>query len=177
MSGLGITEITNTIKSETNALYFGNKYNIYINSPKSGMLKDEISLQANSVVYPGRSFMTTEWDHNGPMRSIPYQSKYEVAAIQFYVQNNFEVVKYFTEWMNLIENSGEKKGNFYIAFYEDIIGTVAVVPLSESGEELKGIVLQEAYPVSMADIQLAYENSAPVSLSVSFAFRYSELMN
>jgi len=96
------------------------------------------------------------------------------ANFQFLVDGSWNVRKYFDSWMSyIIGNTRE------VTPYKNIIGAVQVMAIHEgmeTGEYAEvvkyGVQLEEAYPISMGLMPVAYSNTFIHRLSVTFAFKY-----
>jgi hypothetical protein len=146
------------------------KYQVTITGPK-GTLDRDISLLCNSVILPGRGFSTAEKYHHGPIRKVPYAELYEDAQLTFYETSSMEEKHYFDEWQSLI--SGANKDGYFIGWYQDIIGTVSIMTINKKGVAMTETTLYEAYPVSIGDTKLSYEETDTISVfSVTFAYHH-----
>lgn len=96
------------------------------------------------------------------------------ANFQFFMDGAWNVRNYFDTWMKyIIDDSRE------VNQYKNIIGAVRITAIHEgmdsgsySEDKKYGIQLEEAYPIAIGLMPVAYSNTFIHRLSVTFAYKY-----
>jgi methyl-accepting chemotaxis protein len=131
----------------------------------------KISMLCESVNIPGIQLMTVENRTMGETAEIPFGVNYQPANFEIIVDNNFSAVEYFQKWTN---NVYDRK-NRIVGFYEDYAKQVTLKVQDKKGQNIYKVILHEAYPKALGDIQLAYASHEILKLNVSMNFKYWEV--
>ena len=121
----------------------------------------------------------------GPGESRPVGFENTPFTAVFMVDRDYNILKFFHKWMGLIVNysgsggsaalaSGSGLGTYELNYKDEYAGAINV---SMWGDNSNGsappytYVFEKAYPISIGDVQTAWENAAEV-LTVSVTFSY-----
>ncbi len=152
-------------------LFSPDRYKVQIWSPVGNLTEDDL-LYCSSPSLPGRGFSTQERFDHGPIRKIPYTELYNDASFAFYNSKDLHEWSFFNDWQEFI--GGGK--DYYLPWYDDILGKVVIQPMDRTEQVQKTITLFEAYPVTLSDIQMGYEMQNDTStFTVEFAFHHFEI--
>ena len=127
-------------------------------------------LKCESISFPGRNLDTTE-DTNiyGPVRNIVTGFSFADLSATFQCSADMREKIYFETWQRLSYNPR----NFSMGYYYDYVGTVEIHALNEQNDPQYGVALVEAFPKSINEQALSYENGASYqTVTVNFAYRY-----
>ena len=127
-------------------------------------------LKCESISFPGRNLDTTE-DTNiyGPVRNIVTGFSFADVAATFQCSSDMKEKKYFETWQRMAYNPQ----TFSMGYYDDYIGAVEIHALDEQDNRRYGVRLVEAFPKSINEQALSYENGASYqTITVNFAYRY-----
>ena len=152
-------------------------------------------LRTKSFTIPGQSFSTiTPLSFSGPERSVAYQPIFTDLNVEFYLIGKTMVEArslYLTlrAWQSHIAGpvrSGNERQvgptpdvtRFGVSYYDDCVCDMdahVYGPDSTADNQSIHVKFYKAYPKSLGDIQVSWENpDAPITLSASFAYFYNE---
>ena len=158
-------------------------FEVTINLPAMGLdgmsslsstnLKDiaqRVSLRCESVTLPARNLNTIDRITAGPTRKVAVGSTYDTVDMTFILSGNTEERSLFSTWQNFIVDPSNGSS---INYYDNYTGSVDIVTFDKSGNETLKVRMIEAYPVSVGDIQMSWnESNTYATITVSMAFRY-----
>ena len=164
------------------------QFEVRIFFPQSlGGLDAELTLRAESASIPGRTSQTIDdaRDVTGPVRKIGYAPIYVPMDITFLCDEELNVKEKMDSWMDIIlgnhrvAGAGQRNSTklFNPGYYSDYIGTIEILKFNESGQKVVTTKLLEAYPFSIALLNLSWESEALQKLQVQFQYRYYEQLN
>jgi hypothetical protein len=133
-------------------------------------------LRCESISFPGRSLNTTdEVNIYGPNRKIVTGVSFGDISATFQCDETMREKLYFEAWQSLSHNPD----TFTVGYYNNYVGSVEIAALSEDSNrhsgKTYGVKLIEAFPVSILEQGLSYQNGATYqTITVNFAYRYWE---
>ena len=134
----------------------------YVSSARSLIYRCE------TAQFPGRTFATTEQKTYGPIEKFPYLNTYNDLDLTFIVDDDMSQKVFFDAWMSYINplynNNYRYKG--------DYATTLVINQYDVSGEKTYSINLNEAFPISMNQMDLNWGDDSYHKLSVTFAYTY-----
>ena len=134
----------------------------YVSSARSLIYRCE------TAQFPGRTFATTEQKTYGPIEKFPYLNTYNDLDLTFIVDDDMSQKVFFDAWMSYINplynNNYRYKG--------DYATTLVINQYDVSGEKTYSINLNEAFPISMNQMDLSWGDDSYHKLSVTFAYTY-----
>lgn len=134
----------------------------YLSSAKS------LKYRCETAQFPGRTFATTEQKTYGPIEKFPYLNTYNDLDLTFIVDDDMNQKVFFDAWMSYINplynNNYRYKG--------DYATTLVINQYDVSGEKTYSINLNEAFPISMNQMDLSWGDDSYHKLSVTFAYTY-----
>lgn len=137
-----------------------------------------LALLCKSAQLPGLTYATNQIRTFGEPLELPYEKIYDNVSLTFYVDANMEVKSFFDQWVDSIQLYSNKGFDFYDNYKTTIMIDVLnmgdhVSTDTGSGKEHKvySVLLNEAYPKSIQAIELDYENSGVMLLTVNFQYR------
>ena len=134
----------------------------YVSSARSLIYRCE------TAQFPGRTFATTEQKTYGPIEKFPYLNTYNDLDLTFIVDDDMNQKVFFDAWMSYINplynNNYRYKG--------DYATTLVINQYDVSGEKTYSINLNEAFPISMNQMDLSWGDDSYHKLSVTFAYTY-----
>ena len=161
-------------KVKSTGLAKTNRYRVTIATPivmtslmNSGRL---ITLFCESTSLPGQVISTTEQRIDGETREFYYKRLYSNVSMSFYIDNNFEIKRFFDVWTNSILNTQNK----VVSYYKDYISptiTIDVLPI-ESDIATYSMTLYEAYPNNIYPIKLSADSRDVAMIGVNFTYKY-----
>lgn len=135
---------------------------------------------------PGINIATQDYVHNhigtSEQRALGIDS-YDPATLVFMMDSNFRVLQFFHQWTQGVVNFDTQSGEssvfpnteryaHQVAYKEDYVGSIEIKMFSENNSTKSYTYqLRNAYPTSIGNIDVAWENSAEVmTLPVTFSF-------
>lgn len=153
-----------------------NRFEVYITPPRAlaasyGGISNFTSLYAESTSVPLLNIFTKPFKIFGPTYQRPVTSEYGGEGINFtfHVDRNFNVRKFFEDWMHTIVDPDR----FTVGYLEDYGTTITIAQLDEQDDVTYEIELLEAFPrnMNLMDLNNASTNQTH-RLNVLFAYRY-----
>lgn len=170
----------NSFVSEINANKFAptQNYEVLIMAPQglqASLPMQQLSLRAQSVVYPGRSVATTPQMNYGPPRNVAMESQHGAFTVKFLCSEDFSEKTFFQRWQdisvgNYRRRTGFTPGAFDLGYYSNYVGTVIINQYDAMGQITYTCTLIEAYPILVAELHGEYGSDAPHILSVDFQY-------
>ena len=160
-------------------------FEVKIYFPQSlGGLDSDLTLRAEQAVIPGRSAQSIDdaRDVVGPPRKIGYTAIYLPVTITFLCDEELRIKEKMEKWMDIITGNHRVAPRslftgttpFNPGYYSDYIGTIEIVKMNQTGTRAITTRLLEAYPLSIALLNLSWESSSLHKLQVEFQYRYYE---
>ena len=179
-----------------------NKFEVRLNCPvtligKSGS-NQSLMFRAESVKMPGVNINTTNVNRYGigPNQKLPFNVSFADNSISFIEDKNGTVWKTFYSWMNMIfDYSGltssqrlnsmpsylvEYKRNYMTDIHVYVYDTQSRQPGvndKTSSIPVSVIIMKEAYPISLNDVNLSWSQSNLMKVDVGFTFREWHMQN
>jgi len=145
---------------------------------------EELGMYCNEASLPGNSFATTEMttDLPGVSQKFPYRKIYNDLQLSFYVDQNYEVIKFFEKWMSYIaspygsgfainEQSGQN-GSFRFNWPDNYKCNIYVAKFNKDNSLNDAIAYRfiNSFPIDITSMPVSYESSDVLRCSVSFAY-------
>ena len=155
-------------------LAYSNRFEVLINYPPAftSMGIDsarQLAVRCDAITVPGRGFSTTPYRFYGPARNMPYEPLYSgELTMSVIVSDDLRERAFFEAWMNAVCSQNDYKFNYYDQYTAPLVISV----LDRSSAVKYQILVEEAYPKAIGDIQLAYDkNDEFVRQDITIAYR------
>ena len=175
-----------------NGLSKSSKFMAYFRKYPNGIAQmgtdRELSFLYDAVSVPGIAYQTDDIRSSGygNIEKRPYATIYQDVTLNFFCDNDGLVVDFMHKWLQAVFNFNDKSSPDSIsnrglppntfAYPKDYFGTIEIVQYFDEDEDQKevfSIQLQEAYPISMGDIQLDWNNQDTLTkIAVTFTYTY-----
>ena len=193
MAGFNINNFRSDISK--NGVLQSNKFIVAFNSPScmqntyigtkqgtryASSTERLIQARAESVKIPGVALLQSDINRYGvgPSQKMPFSARFTENSITFISDRNSEIYNYFYTWMNKIfDFSGSSYesniGASYATEYKDnYVTDLHVYVYDNSGNQVNDIVMYRAYPESINDISLNWnDNNNLIKITVSISYR------
>lgn len=127
----------------------------------------QLTFRCQNADIPGRTLATTERKMgSAPSRKMPYQTTYNESNMTFLVSDDMSEKVLFEAWIEAINPSTTYNFNYPVNYVADIIITQYDVQNKPSYQ----VVLQDAYPIAVNQLDLDWSSENPHKLSVVFAY-------
>lgn len=167
-----INEIFNSVFAT--GLAYSNRFEVLINYPPAftSMSIDsarQLAVRCDAITVPGRGFSTTPYRFYGPARNMPYEPLYSgELTMSVIVSDDLRERAFFESWMNAVCSQNDYKFNYYDQYTAPLIISV----LDRSSTVKYQVLVEEAYPKAIGDIQLGYDkNDEFVRQDITIAYR------
>jgi len=138
-------------------------------TPKEIETFNNLRYRIQTADIPARSFETQERRHNGPQRIMPFGLIYTTQQIEIIEDEDGTIKKIFDKWHSAVFN---QETSYKVAYYDDVVSDMFLRIFNSKGEVTSEIKFLEAYPVSVAPAQLAWNNNDSVLvIPVEFVYR------
>lgn len=146
----------------------GNRFKVFI--PGAPQIVND---NCCTVTYPGISYSTFDWRNAGPPIKLPYEPIFAPCRMSFYCDHNGVVPNWLRGWGRRI-----MKKNFQIEYFNEYVEDVIIEEKNEQNITVSKCELNNAYPVSVEDVELSFDNSNQVEkITISLAYEFKrELM-
>lgn len=129
-----------------------------------------------SCSLPGKMMNTIERSTYGPNRKVVTSSLYQDVTFSFIVSDDKSELDYFNVWQNyIVDNnvdSSSSANNHDVRYYDEYVGDIKISHLDKQNEIKYTISLLEAYPISVEEIPLSWENNNEfIRVNVTVAYR------
>lgn len=126
-----------------------------------------LQLMCSSCILPGVNIGTSQQRTFGEQYDMPNDKTYGVMSTTFYVDNNFYVKKLFDQWSEIIMDPVKRT----IGFYDDYQTDIDVTVFDRNGAPHYSMKIEKAFPKSVGDINMSYENHDIMKLDVTWTYR------
>lgn len=161
---------------DKNGIYKTSNFEVIINQ---GTLDTrDLVYRCQSTDLPGRSMQTLDLKTAGPIQKIVYESIFTDITLNFICSADLREKDFFEKWQDIMvgeyrEASQNSPTMFDIGYFDNYIGTIKINTFDETGEKKNSYTLIEAYPTSVGNVSLSWQNNSEIAiLPVTFTFTY-----
>ena len=146
------------------------------NSTSNLTMEKLLPFRCISCSLPGKMMSTTDRTTYGPNRKIVTSTLYQDVTFSFIVSDDKKELDYFDKWQNFIVDnnvdSSSSANNHDVRYYDEYIGDIKISHLDKQNKIKYIISLLEAYPISVEEIPLSWENNNEfIRVNVTVAYR------
>lgn len=134
----------------------------YVSSAK------DLRYRCESAQLPGRTFATMEQKTYGPVEKYPYLNTYTDLELTFIVDDDMNQKVFFDAWMNYIN----PLYNYNLRYKSDYSTIITVNQYDVNNQLSYSVNLFDAYPISINQMDLNWQEEGYHKLSVTFAYTY-----
>ena len=129
----------------------------------------QLSLRCETAQLPSRTFSTAEQRFgSNPVEKYPYHTEYNDLELTFLVSDDMSEKLFFDSWLELINPSY----TFNFKYKGDYAVNMQVNQYDVTNNKSYSINLNDAYPISMNQLDLDWSNTEYHKLTVVFAYTY-----
>jgi hypothetical protein len=171
-----ILDISGTIQDLTENLING----IFSNQQSSdksysdAQITRYLGLQCESAELPGISLMTQDVKIYGPTYKLPYQKQYNDLNLTFICTNDFYERKLFDRWIEAIMPGDTNNMRFPKGDQTKYLTDITLVQFDEFVKQIYAVKIIDAFPTSIAPMQVSWSDDGFHKLTVSFAYQRYE---
>ena len=158
------------------SLALANRFSVQVIPPTtlySEVPNGSIDFLCHTAEFPGMTLATTEDRLYGIEIAKPYATTFEAVTLTFYVTNDFSTKIFFEDWMRFIQHPQSKN----MRYYDDIVGSIEIYHYDEEcndpypGNHTYKTVLVEAWPLTIQEHELNWDNSEIMEIQVQLNYR------
>lgn len=125
-----------------------------------------LSLLCESASFPSKTIQSFEFSsYRNPIK-IPTGFANEDVSVVFHLTNDYYVKKIFDQWLNTIVDP-----DYFISYDSTFKRTIEIFQLDEKDQDVYGVKLIDAYPVSVSAVELDNtQTNATQKLTVDFTY-------
>ena len=163
-----------------------NRFDVRILCPLIGLGESSMGLRVQTTTMPGRTIETDTFNYGlGPERQIPTNISHGDTVTMSFICDATFLDRYLLEgWLDLIwkqQEGGDKTSNPYLnpvfKYPTDYYGTIEMDQIRLDDKPAMTYRLQEAFPVSYADMSLDQAAEGIMSFDIDFAYSWFEVEN
>lgn len=129
----------------------------------------QLSMRCDTTALPSRSFFTVDRKIGSvPVQKFPYVTQYEELPMSFLIGGDMGEKILFDAWMEIINPSS----NFNFSYKKTYVTEIAVRQYDITNQLSYEVILIDAFPVSVGQMQLDWSNEGYHKLDVTFAYTY-----
>lgn len=127
-----------------------------------------MSMFCSSVQLPGITVLTTPARHYGEITEMPYEISYAPITMEYYVDPDYEVKKFFDKWaFTIFDPKTRTQG-----YYEDYKKDIDIFVYNKAEDFAYKVTLYEAYVKDISPITKSYADNQFARLTVTLQFKY-----
>ena len=159
--------------------WLNDRKNLNLGAGYDSILSDQITLSCREATLPGTSLATHTLDNDrtGVTERHAYRRQYsDVTAFTFYVDNEYNLIHFFENWIAFIVNEGASDAldgnyNYRVNFPNEYKTDIFVKKFERdyTGRNLDYRFIN-AYPISINEMPLSYDASTIMTCTVNFNF-------
>lgn len=154
-----------------------NRYAVDLRCDKLGIQMEAI--RCVNATLPGKQLETSEVSEYGPARKMPYGVTMDggEASFTFLCDSSFTDRFLIETWQSFIYGQDDLNDESFLqlpqfSYYQDYVGQVEIVTLTQQDKKSLVYKLHEAYPISFSAQELSYEQTDELlRFECTFAFR------
>ncbi len=160
-----------------------NRYSVNLYCPNLNINLEGI--RCINATLPGRQLESADWSPYGPTEKRPYQLSMDGQEVSFtfLCDSNFADRYIIDAWLGAIFSGGKKDENNdfntqgssinpMFSYYNDYIGQIEIMTMSNSANPGLSYKLESAFPISYNPMSLAYDQTDSIlQFECTFAFR------
>lgn len=166
MSASSLNDFISSIKE--NGLARQNRFTVSISSPAGEQAGRLVELFCEQATLPGIAFSSQPVRTYGEQREVVYDRNYESIALTFLVDKDLAIKNYFDQWTNQVINPYTR----LVGFYDEYVRDISIIVQDTKDNDTYIVVLREAYPKSIAAVQLDHNSKDVMKLQVTFNYKY-----
>ena len=141
---------------------------------KKYRFEDDVKFRCISCSLPGKILNTTDRMTYGPIRKIVTSALYQDVTFSFIVGDDKNELEYFNSWHSFIIDNGiiDRVQTHDVSYYDNYVGNIKITHLDKQNTHKYTISLIEAYPISVEEIPLSWDNNNEfIRVNVTVAYR------
>jgi len=150
-----------------------NRYKVSI-PPPPGLNNSQFQTEALTIMcemasLPGIAFETASIPDIGPDYVYPFEATFEDFEMGFLCSESMQERRFFNNWFLLIHPINA--GNFPLyEFRQNYVTDITITKYNLANDVTYKIRIVEAFPISMPDQEIGYDNTDVLKLNVTFNY-------
>lgn len=139
-----------------------------------------LSMRCENASIPGVALRSTISNRHGSgiFEKMPYSAGFTDLNLSFICDVNGNIPNFWYSWMNLITNFADSNelfgGEFkqYVCNYkDDFVSDISINKYNKAGEKIQTAVLQRAFPLSISESPLSWQDQNITKTTVGISFK------
>lgn len=147
-----------------------NRFKVLVFNPVSEQRQHDelVCLYCEQAALPSITYASQPTRTFGDQREVVYERTFETLNLTFLIDRQFKVKEYFDEWGHLIVNPATR----LCGFYDDYARNIQIIAQDLKDNDVYVTWVYEAYPKSIAAINLDNSSKEVAKLQVTFNYKY-----
>jgi len=129
----------------------------------------QLTFRCDNAMLPGRNIAIMDKKIGAaPVEKFPYHSSYNDVVLDFIVNGNMGERVFFDAWLDLVNPSTDFNFNYKASYAVDIL----ITQYDLTGNKTYQTKLIDAYPVTVNQMDLAWNSEDVHRVTVDFAYTY-----
>lgn len=167
---VGLSDFITKVKGDGFAR--ANRFGVLVSPPKlvgdADFTDRDLFLYCDAAQIPGLNFASTQARTYGEFREMPYEKLFDTVQLSFYVDNQMYVRRFWEQWINKIQDPYSR----HLGYYKDYVSTVHIYVYDVNNNNRYAITLVDAYPKTIAAIQLESTSRDLMKIAVTIQYKY-----
>jgi T4-like virus tail tube protein gp19 len=129
---------------------------------------EKMALLVDQATLPGITIMTTEMRTFGEITDSAYGITYPPVTLSIILDNEGSAKKFFDDWSDKVFNKITRTSGYYSSYTSD----VEIQLLDKNHDVITSVLLIEAYPKQISDVQLDSSNHDIIRLNVTLTYKH-----
>lgn len=171
------TQLSQFISNVKDGMAKNTHYSVFITRPNvvpstlyGNSELNRLMLFCESTQLPGLSVATAPIRTYGEIREMPYEKLFDSISLSFYVDKEMKVKYFFDEWISNIQNPTSRT----FSYYDDYTTDIEIIVYDAAQNTRYRVVLYEAYPKTVAPVEMTYNGKDIMRTNVTLNYRYWE---
>lgn len=166
MAARTLNEFISRVKTANAAR--ANRFIVLISNPATTLNGDLVQLYCEQAALPSISFASQPVRTYGEQREVIYDRNFETLALTFIVDRQYKVKEFFDAWTDKIVNPKTREVGYYMDYARDM----SIIAQDTKDNNTYETKIYEAYPKTIAAINLDHNSKDLVKLQVTFNYKY-----
>ena len=128
----------------------------------------QMLLFCEAASLPGINFNTNPVRSFGESREVPYERMYSPIQLSFIVDYNLAIKMLFDTWLDKIQGTNSR----LFEYHKNYSTTVDIFVYDVQNTERYVVRLYDAFPKTIHDINLSYNDRDAMRMAVGFSYKY-----
>jgi hypothetical protein len=148
---------------------------LYVNNQMDGpgVIPETLRFMIKTASLPGKQLGEVQVKRFGAQFKMANDMIVDTLPMTVICSSDMRERKFFTAWIEGIHGSdtGHSADRYRMAYYDDYTTKMTITSLDREGGEVYAVMLDEAWPNNLGQVELSWDNSEVSTFTVTMAFR------